>query len=366
MVKALPMRKWIEIVVLHMQRKTVSFIQRALHISSTAVKHWVKDWESGGSLEEKPKPGRPTTATRAILDAARTFLLKPGFGGLANVARKLHNMGLTAKVLHRSTISRMLKTQRMKSEPAIVPRRGKPAPALTAYDMTRRVLVARLNLTRNWDRAMFTDRKRFYLWYPGSQVQLVQWVKKGQQFELLKANRPLCVNIYAGLTRFGTVKMVVVSGTSKHKSTFKTKAGKDAKNITAAEYESVLTKHLLPMADKLMRSNGVTSWVFQQDNDPAHSRADAVIRKYKRAHNTSITLLAGWPPHSPDLSPIENMWAHVQAEVNKAGCKTLPEFVKAIEQAIDGVHHSWCAAAFMGMRQRLEDKLSLGGGKTKH
>jgi hypothetical protein len=60
------------------------------------------------------------------------------------------------------------------------------------------------------------------------------------------------------------------------------------------------------------------------------------------------------------------MWAHVQAEVNKAGCKTLPEFVKAIEQAIDGVHHSWCAAAFMGMRQRLEDTLSLGGGKTKH
>jgi hypothetical protein len=31
-------------------------------------------------------------------------------------------------------------------------------------------------------------------------------------------------------------------------------------------------------------------------------------------------VLRDWPPNSPDLNPIEHVWAYVQARVNVLGC----------------------------------------------
>jgi len=362
----LPMRKRIEIIGMHMNNVSERDIARALEVSKGAVEHWIENWEAGGDLSEQPKKGRPVTATRRVFKAAQAKLLRPGFGGLAAAARELHSRGHTPRVLHKSTLSRMLRDRRPETEKAIVPRFRRPTRALSAYDMSRRALFAKLNQSRDWDNVMFTDRKKFYLWYPGSQVQLVQWVEKGESYQVTKANKPLCVNVYVGITRYGTTGMLVVSGTSKHKSSFKTKAGKDARNITGAEYQRVLTAHLLPHGAALMRLNGHKSWVFQQDNDPAHSQAEAVIRTYNKRHNTNIKLLQGWPPHSPDLSPIENMWADVQRRLDRAGCKTFPDFVGQLESLIANMGTAWLERAYAGMHQRIVDTINLRGGMTRH
>ena len=362
----MPMRRRIEIVVLHMQQVPAREIARIMKVSMGAVQHWIRDWEAGGALAEKPRTGRPVTATLGVYKATKNLLLKPGFGGLAAAARELHSRGHTPHVLHKSTLSRMLRQRRPEGEQPLVPRFRRPTKALSAHDTSRRQLFARLNSQRNWDNVMFTDRKRFYLWYPGSQIQLVQWVKKGQTYEVLKPNRPLCVNVYVGITRYGTTGMVVVSGTSKHKSMFKTKAGKDARNITAAEYQRVLTEHLLPRGQALMSAHGHTTWVFQQDNDPAHSQAESVIRMYNRRHNTGIRLLYGWPPHSPDLSLIENMWADVQHKLDTLGCKTFDDFLTSLEELLNNQPQDWLNNAYDGMHQRIMETISLKGGRTKH
>ena len=41
-----------------------------------------------------------------------------------------------------------------------------------------------------------------------------------------------------------------------------------------------------------------------------------------------------WPPHSPDLSPIENVWGIVQREVDAMGCKGFNEFELAVVQKL--------------------------------
>jgi hypothetical protein len=147
---------------------------------------------------------------------------------------------------------------------------------------------------------------------------------------------------------------------------FKTKAGKDARNITSAEYQSVLTDHLLPRGRSLMLANGHTSWLLQQDNDPAHAQAEAVIRTFNMRHNSSINLLHGWPPHSPDLSLIENMWAHVQQKMDSAGCKTFADYVEKLEHLTANMSTAWLDKAYAGMHQRIVDTIRLRGGMTKH
>lgn len=363
---AVEMRKRVETIYWHGKGLTPRQIAKKVGLSYGAAKHWVQNFIAGGDLSEKPRSGRPRTVSTTVVLAARSLLLRPGFGGLANAARVLQSRGQTLCLTSKATLSRRLKEIVKTGVKPIFPRLTKPVGMLSAQCKLTRYLWASAHLWWDWSNVMFTDRKRFYLWYPGSQVQPVQWVERGQVYELPKSSNPLCVNVYVGLTKYGATGLIMVAGTSKSKSPFKTKKGTQAKNITANEYGHVLKSFLLPKGQKLMSSRGHTSWVFQQDNDPTHRAAAIHIRSFNRGHNTNIKLLQGWPPHSPDLSPIENMWAWVDRKVQAAGCKTFAAFIQKLQELTSSVPKEWCEAAFMGMRQRLIDTTRLVGGKTKH
>ena len=46
-------------------------------------------------------------------------------------------------------------------------------------------------------------------------------------------------------------------------------------------------------------------------------------------HNNGVTVL-DWPSYSPDLNPIENLWACMQRDVDTHGAETLEELEKAV------------------------------------
>lgn len=53
-------------------------------------------------------------------------------------------------------------------------------------------------------------------------------------------------------------------------------------------------------------------FVFMQDNASIHKEVS--VMKY--LEDEKVNLLS-WPPRSPDLNPIENVWAEMQRLVNK-------------------------------------------------
>ena len=366
MPKAVSLRQRIRIVLLHEQGLSLREIEEALGVSKSAVEHWVNEWDSGGSMEEKPKPGRPAVISAPAKRFARKLLKKPGFGGLDHAARVLHSHAHTAAVVHRSTLSRMLKQRAMMHPAPLVPDRKPPTYALTDHDKERRLNFAHANRDRDWSSVMFTDRKRFYFRYPGSKVARVQWHEQGDKRQVFKPTNPQCVNVYMGITKYGTTTAIKVAGSSKHKSPYSTKKGTAARNITAAEYGDVLLHHLLPQGQELMKQAKHTQWWFQQDNDPAHRLASSHILTFRASTKSQCQLLPDWPPHSPDLNLIENIWADVQAEMNKKGCKTFVALQKQLMQALAQVSKEKLAKAFNGMANRIEETIRLGGERTKH
>jgi len=331
------MRKKIEIIFQHGKGLSYSDIGEQVKASKSAVKHWVDNYNAGGDLSEKSKPGRPPTYTQTHAQQARALLLQHGSGGLAQAARALKRAGNTKTWMGKSTLHRLLREGMKMGMQPIVPDRSRPSAALTQAHKQARLLFATSNLSRDWDNVMFTDRKRFYFLYPGCCLNTVQWRVVGTRLEARRLSRPCCANVYLGITKYRPTQLAFVAGSSKRESGFFTKSGSPARSITASEYKSVLTEHLLPQGQQLMRVNGHRAWVFQQDNDPTHRAAADVIKEHNRGRTTSITLLPSWPAHRPDLSHIENGWAYLQRELDKAGCKTLDTWLAKLKQLVSSV-----------------------------
>ena len=80
-------------------------------------------------------------------------------------------------------------------------------------------------------------------------------------------------------------------------------------------YIQVLAENLLPFIDTLT-ADGASGLVFQQDNASPHTakKTGAWLTAAGEEHGFTIM---HWPANSLDLNPIENLWAHLKAELHR-------------------------------------------------
>jgi transposase len=86
-------------------------------------------------------------------------------------------------------------------------------------------------------------------------------------------------------------------------------------------YSSIINEHLYPFVTNSF--NG--QCVLHQDNDPKHS-SKLCINAFKDAKIT-------WeksPPQSPDLNPIEMLWADMKKFIRKQRCRNINDVQNAI------------------------------------
>ncbi len=100
--------------------------------------------------------------------------------------------------------------------------------------------------------------------------------------------------------------------------------------VTARVYKAVLEKELPP----LMQENSI----FMHDNASIHTEKN--VKKWLREKNYEVMV---WPPYSPDLNPIENLWFLLKDEIYKSHPElmTMGETNEALEALIAAAQASW-------------------------
>lgn len=333
---------------------------------------WVKRHNETKSVAAMSGQGRKKSMDDAATTKALELLLSNKVAGGVAVAEELQKQGLTSgsKPLHRTTVIRHAKRlAKALGEPIRVVR-GRPKKLLSPDTISKRLAFCKANsglpLRTFWHTTMFTDRSKIYWRYPGQKVNRTAWVREGEHYSVPSPNNPLSVNIYSGITPYGVTKPHVVAGTSKHTTKYKNKKGQPAKNITSQEYEDVLSETLLPEGKRIFSAKGISAWKIQMDNDPTHKAATKrALTKWNQDNPCNpITLLPDWPPNSPDLNIIENVWSWLQAKVDAKGCKTFQEFQQFVLTTVQQVPMSTLKKLYDSIQARIEECVQREGRRT--
>jgi hypothetical protein len=127
-------------------------------------------------------------------------------------------------------------------------------------------------------------------------------------------------------------------------------------------YIETCKKYFVPFYRRMKRKYG-KDVVIQEDNAPWHT-AKSVQKFWK---DLKIPRLS-WPPQSPDLSPIENLWAYIKRLISKDRHKI--KCINDMELALHGlwpnIDGKFLTKLNASMPQRLEACLKNKGGVTKY
>ena len=77
-------------------------------------------------------------------------------------------------------------------------------------------------------------------------------------------------------------------------------------------------------------------------------------------------MLDPWPPSSPDLNPIENLWAILKAKVIKKGSTTIEELKRHTFEEFEGISSEVIKKLCLSMPTRIQQVLRSRGKITSY
>ena len=122
----------------------------------------------------------------------------------------------------------------------------------------------------------------------------------------------------------------------------------------------------MPEGRHIFGSQGIVSWVLQQDKYPTHRVAHSAVLIYNAKRGRIINLMEGLPPNQPDISLIDKVWAYLDSKMDSQGCKTFTQYEDEQQNEVKLLPRSHTKILFAGMRESLQSCISLEGGKTRH
>lgn len=129
--------------------------------------------------------------------------------------------------------------------------------------------------------------------------------------------------------------------------------------MTADVYRRILENEMVPSVQNLY--NRGEPFIFQEDNDPKHC-----ARMIKEWHQDHGVHRMEWPPQSPDLNPIENLWAMLDRKAKKRRCSNERELFTLLQDTWNSIDPLELENLVLSMPKRCKAVIAAKGFCTKY
>lgn len=278
-----------QVIVYYFSGEKVSDISKKVARGSSTCSKWIKKFkETGDVLKKIEKIGRPTVLTEEIKEFIYNKMKKDNTISLEKLTQKINDQ-FKIKIA-KSTLSGHMSTIGSYKLPVNIP-------ILSSKNKEKRLNYATYHSNDNFTNVIFSDESRFQICRNTKKVFVLKGDSQPTKF---MPNPNYSVMVWGAISRKGKVSFAIVNET-----------------MNTDTYIQTLENYLIEPANKL---HGKGKWRFQQDNAPCHK-----VYKIKRWFEDKGIRILDHPPQSPDLNPIENIWAIMKNEIEKENPKTKEE-----------------------------------------
>ena len=128
--------------------------------------------------------------------------------------------------------------------------------------------------------------------------------------------------------------------------------------MSKEQYIAILEDHMYPSAMDLFKDG---DYFFQHDNDPQHTAR--VVRRW--LEDQQIPMLP-WPAQSPDLNPIENLWATLEQQLRECQPVTREQLFQALQEGWRQLDISFLTNLADSMPARCQAVIDADGFATEN
>ncbi|KAL4500908.1 hypothetical protein ABPG72_020142 [Tetrahymena utriculariae] len=217
----------------------------------------------------------------------------------------------------------------------------KEIPLLNSSHIQKRLEHAKLFKDRRIDDIIFTDESYFQLF----RNKIGVWHFEDDPNLVCKPQSRICLMGYAAISWKGKSEIYV------YEQGFK---------INSQAYCEILNEILLPFANKVYAQQRKTrksieqsKWLLLQDNAPCHRSKET---KDYLVQNSIETI--AHPPNSPDLNPIEQIWAILKRRVEKQQPKNANQLKETIVNEWNQIEQSIIQSQFEELYHNTQENLN--------
>ena len=321
------------IVTLHGVGWTGRDIAQELHCDEHAVTRWLHRWQESRSLEDSERSGRPR-CTADDIDQDIGLLSNQEPTSTPKDIRREMQLPVSPH-----SISRRL------DEIGLMGRVQEAEHELTEFDLQRRLAFANqyLHWTEDqWARVFFSDETHFYLGHHG-RTYVRRPVGASHDPKYMRQEKQLHgkVSLWGCICAEGLGHAELYAG-----------------SLDSTRHRDILRHSLIPSFRQFYPAG---PWHFQQDNVRFHTTPETITY----LHEKGVTLIE-WPPWSPDLNPIENLWDVLKARVYGRFPQSMEEMENFVREEWAAVDLKFISHICSNMPRRLQLLLDNSGHKIKY
>lgn len=317
-----------QVVMLNEMGRSISYILEKTGLSLSTIQRIIKRGSVKQEKEYGPNTGRPSKLS---------VIQKRRLVGLVKRNKRITLSEAKERLEYEisdSTVSRVLKSKGVRQK------KLQTKPSLTEEHKKKRVDYALSHASPDfdWGHWINSDEKKWNL--DGPDGYRYYWHFKGSKSEIFSKdhNTRTSLMYWGGIWKSGKTDLIKVEPKSN-----------------SSDYIEILKEGLLPIYRR--------GFIFQQDGAKIHTSKETMKWLKKKKITTPK-----WPPKSPDLSPIENVWGIMVKKVyfGKPRYKNLETLERAIFNAWESIGNETLASLIESMPRRMRKVIESNGSPINY